>query len=69
MRVWADGSKGRFEPGGGIVRTFMVLRRKGQSFTALYFRRILNRELILREYFQGELLLSRSVPIRRYDFQ
>lgn len=34
-----------------FLRTFMALRRKGQSFTALYFRKILNRELISRKYF------------------
>ena len=52
-----------------FLRTFMALRRKGQSFAASHFGKILNGELISREHFQGELLLSRPVPIRRYEFQ
>ena len=34
-----------------FLRTFMALRRKGQSFTASHFGRILNGELISREHF------------------
>ncbi|PVH70873.1 hypothetical protein DL98DRAFT_436193, partial [Cadophora sp. DSE1049] len=34
-----------------FLRIFMVLRRKGQSFTTLYFGRILHSELIAREDF------------------
>jgi hypothetical protein len=41
-----------------FLRIFIALRRKGQSFTASHFGRILNGELISREHFQGELLLS-----------
>ena len=51
-----------------FLRTFMALRRKGQSFTASHFGRILNGELVSREHFQGELLLSRPVLIRQYEF-
>jgi hypothetical protein len=52
-----------------FLRTLIALRRKGQSFTTSHFGRILNGELISRDHFQGELLLSRPVPIRRYEFQ
>ena len=52
-----------------FLRAFVALRRKGQSFAASHFGKILNGELISREHFQGELLLSRPVPIRRYEFQ
>lgn len=34
-----------------FLRIFMALRRKGQSFTASHFGRILNRELISRGHF------------------
>ena len=34
-----------------FLRIFMALRRKGQSFTASHFGRILNGELISREHF------------------
>jgi hypothetical protein len=34
-----------------FLKKFMALRRKGQSFTALHFGRILNGELISREQF------------------